>query len=80
MTALGALHLRIASRLAVLASGVGVSAIGSLTLIGYALGVSGLYQWHPTVVGMAPNTAIAFVLTGLGLSTVGSSNRVWRCS
>lgn len=75
-----ALHARIASRLTVLGCGVSTAAIGTLTLFGYWLGVVGLYQWEPAAIGMAPNTAIAFVLSGVGLSIVGASNKVWRCS
>ena len=80
MSSMAQLHLRIASRLAVLSCGVGATGIGALALIGYAIGLIGLYQWTGNAVGMAPNTAVGFVLTGIGLSTVGSSNRVWRVS
>lgn len=75
-----ALHARIASRLAVLACGVSVVAIGATTLLGYALSVTVLYQWDATAIGMAPNTAVGFVLSGLGIAMLGASNRVWRCS
>ena len=79
LTPYGRLHARIASRLTVLSCGVSVSAIGLLTLIGYAVGMTGLYRWHEAAVGMAPNTAVGFVLSGCALAIVGSSNRVWRC-
>ena len=80
LTSYVSLHLRIASRLTVLACGVSVIAIGCLTLIGYASGVVGLYQWEPAAIGMAPNTALGFLLSGIGIAVLGSSDRVWRCS
>jgi len=80
LTPYAALHARIVSRLTVLTSGVSVFGIGTLTLVGYAMRVTGLYQWDPAAVGMAPNTAVGFILTGIGIAVLGSSDRVWRCS
>lgn len=75
-----ALHARIAARLTVITCGMSVLGIGTTTLVGYGVGVVGLFQWSALAVGMAPNTALGFVMTGLGLTVLGSSNRVWRCS
>jgi hypothetical protein len=73
------LHMRIASRAAVLVCGVAVALIGFSTLAGYAARDAVLYQWDERVVGMAPNTGLALLLAGTALATLASSNRVWRC-
>lgn len=75
-----ALHARIASRLVVIACGVPTFGIGAATTLGYLLGLVRFYQWDAGAIGMAPNTGLAFVMTGLALSVLGASNRVWRCS
>ena len=80
LTPYAALHARIASRLTVLGCGVLTAGIGALTLAGYWVGVVWLYQWNPAAIGMAPNTALAFILSGVGLAIVGASNKVWRCT
>lgn len=79
MTTYNALQARIASRLMVLVLGISVFGIGSATLIGYASGFVGLWQWTNNAVGMAPNTGVGFVLSGLSISVIAASNRVWRC-
>lgn len=75
-----ALHARIWSRIVVIFCGVPTLGIGIATSLGYAVGIVRLYQWDAGAIGMAPNTGIAFVMTGLALSILGASNRVWRCS
>ena len=78
MSTFARLQVRIASRLTVLTCGVSVGGIGGASMLGYLIGLSGLYQWTAGDVGMAVNTSIALALTGIGLSTLGSSDRVWR--
>lgn len=80
LSSFASLQARIASRLVVITCGVPIFGIGAATVAGYVGGLVRLYQWDPGAVGMAPNTGIAFVLTGLALSVIGSSNRIWRCS
>lgn len=74
-----ALQARIAARLTVQACGIIVISISAMALIGYAIDWTGLYQWNRAWVGMAPNTAVAFIVTGTALTTLGASNRVWKC-
>ena len=46
--------------------GFGVIAIGLISILGFVFNISSLYI-HPGVIGMAFNTACAFVLIGLAL-------------
>lgn len=41
--------------------------VGSLVLVGWTLDVAALKSLRPDWVSMKPNTAVAFILTGLGL-------------
>lgn len=70
---------RVAARLIVQVCGLIVLSISSIALIGYGIEWTGLYQWSHTAVAMAPNTAVAFVATGMGITTLGASDRVWKC-
>ena len=45
--------------------GLSICAIGIITLLGYSFQNESLYRWSDTP--MAINTALAFILTGIGL-------------
>lgn len=78
LTPYAALHARIMSRQVVIVCGGISMALGALSIAGYLFGIPGLYQWEAAV-GMAPNTAIAVFLSGLGIAILGNSDSVWRC-
>ena len=50
-------------------TGGSAALLGLLALIGYATGLTGLYQWSP--IPMAANTALCFLLAGTGLAAAG---------
>lgn len=50
--------------------GFGQITVALTTLVGYATGYRLLYQWSEWVIGMAPNTAVCFLLSGIGFLAV----------
>lgn len=69
---------RITMRLIVLGLGIVILLGGFATLLGYLLDLSRFYQWDSRAVGMAPNTGLLFMFTGLGFIVVANWNWLWR--
>ncbi len=49
---------------------VGAAGIGSLVLVGWALGLPFIVRLHPTWPSMKPNTALSLILSGISLALV----------
>lgn len=65
------------TRLAVGLLGMCVAAIGLLAITGHVMGQDEFYKWKDGV-GMAFNTAIAFVLAGAALTLIAWTDKIWR--
>lgn len=65
------------TRLAVGLLGMCVGAIGLLAIAGHFTGQDDLYRWRDGI-GMAFNTAIAFVLAGAALTLIAWTDKIWR--
>lgn len=57
--------------------GVSVVCIALLSILGYVFGQQRFYSWNGGI-GMAVNTAVEFVLVGLGFIWISLSERVWK--